>query len=119
MQTVKETSSQSIAGLKREYDRLRKNLARTGYISQGSVIERSVATSGRSGYQWTRKLAQKTITVSLSREQFEAMRQAVTNERELWKTIQQMEKISRQILFQSLPDTRRRKRLAKRVLGLI
>ena len=112
-------SSSSLAALEGEYDRLRKRLAQIGYISQGSVLERSVATSGRSGYQWTRKVAQKTITVALSPQQFAAMKQAVQNERELWKIIQQMEKISRQIFFASLPDTRRRKRLAKNVLGLI
>ena len=109
----------SLAALEQQYDRLRKSHARMGYISQGSVLARSVATSGRSGYQWTRKVAQKTITVSLSQQQFEAMKQAVQNERKLWKTVQEMEKVSRQILFASLPDTRRRKRLAKRVLGLI
>lgn len=111
--------SPSLAALEEQYDRLRKSLAQIGYISQGSVLARSVATSGRSGYQWTRKVAQKTITVSLSRQQFAAMKQAVQNERKLWDTIQQMEKVSRQILFASLPDTRRRKRLAKKVLGTI
>jgi len=111
--------SPSLAALEQQYDRLRKSLALIGYISQGSVLARSVATSGRSGYQWTRKVAQKTITVSLSRQQFAAMKQAVQNERKLWNTIQQMEKVSRQILFASLPDTRRRKRLAKKVLGTI
>lgn len=111
--------SPSLAALEEQYDRLRKSLAQIGYISQGSVLARSVATSGRSGYQWTRKVAQKTITVSLSRQQFAAMKQAVQNERKLWNTIQQMEKVSRQILFASLPDTRRRKRLAKKVLGVI
>src|SRR2546427_7823091 len=103
----------------KRYDRLGKNLAQIGYISQGWVLARSVATSGRSGYQWTRKVAQKTITVSLSQQQFVAMKQAVQNERKLWKTIQQMEKVSRQILFTSLPDTNRRKRLAKKNWGLI
>ena len=111
--------SPSLAALEEQYDRLRKSLALIGYISQGSVLARSVATSGRSGYQWTRKVAQKTITVSLSRQQLAAMKQAVQNERKLWNTIQQMEKVSRQILFASLPDTRRRKRLAKKVLGTI
>jgi len=47
------------------------------------------------------------------------MKQAVQNERKLWNTIRQMEKVSRQILFASLPDTRRRKQLAKKVLGTI
>src|SRR5438445_2935752 len=111
--------SRSLRALNRQYDRLRQRLARIGYISQGSVLVRSVATSGRSGYQWTRKVAQKTITVSLSRYQFVAMKEAIQNERKLWNTIRQMEKVSRQILFASLPDTRRRKRLAKKVLGLI
>lgn len=114
-----KNSSAAVAAWKREYDRLRKTLAQIGYISQGSVLKRSVATSGRSGYQWTRKVAQKTITVSLSQPQFAALKQAVKNERTLWKTIQQMEKVSRQILFASLPDTQRRKRLAKKVLGTI
>src|SRR5947199_9438016 len=103
----------SLAALEQQYDRLRKSLARMGYISQGSVLARSVATSGRSGYQWTRKVAQKTITVSLSRYQFVAMKEAIQNERKLWNTIRQMDKVSRQILFASLPDTRRGKRLAK------
>src|SRR5437870_13220183 len=68
--------SPSLAALEERYDHLRKSLAQIGYISQGSVLARSVATSGRSGYQWTRKVAQKTITVSLSRQQFGAMQQA-------------------------------------------
>src|SRR6266403_571931 len=114
-----KSGSPTLAALEQQFDRLRKSLAQIGYISQGSVLARSVATSGRSGYQWTRKVAQKTITVSLSRQQFVAMKQAVQNERKLWNTIQQMEKVSRQILFASLPDTRRRKRLARKVLGVI
>jgi len=112
-------NSASVGTWEAQYDRLRQSLAQIGYISQGSVLQRSVATSGRSGYQWTRKVARKTITVSLSQPQFLAMKAAVQNERTLWKTIQQMEKISRQILFASLPDTRRRKRLGKKALGLI
>ena len=49
---------------------------------------------------------------------FEAMKEAVANERKLWKTIQEMERISRRIIFASASDTRRRKRLSKKVLGL-
>jgi len=94
---------------------LRQKLARTGYISRGSVLARSVSTSGRSGYQWTRKVAGKTISVSLSQEQFEAMRQAVSNQRELSKTIEQMERVSRQLLFQTTADTCRRKPLGKKL----
>ena len=107
----------SLKALDRQYDQLRRRLARIGYISQGSVLQRSVATSGRSGYQWTRKVAQKTITVSLSQDQFAAMRRAVSNERKLWKTVKQMESLSRQIIFASTSDTQRRKCMSKKVLG--
>jgi hypothetical protein len=71
------------------------------------------------GYQWTRKVGGRTITVALSAEQFQALGQAVENERRLWKTLQKMERLSRRILFQNLPHTRRRKRLGSKVLGLI
>ena len=119
MAGMKKMSVPARAVLEQRYDRLRQKLAQTGYISRGSVLARSVATSGRSGYQWTRKVAGKTVSVALSPEQFEAMKQAVANHRELSRTIEQMEKISRQILFQTAADTRRRKPLVKKVLGTI
>jgi hypothetical protein len=119
MFSMKESASTAQAGLEKHFDRLRKKLARTGYISRGSVLARSAATSGRSGYQWTRKVAGKTISVSLSKEQYQALRKAISNERKLSKTIEQMEKVSRQLLFQRTPDTRRRKPLNKKVLGII
>jgi len=109
----------SLAALKTEYQRLRQSLARIGYISQGSVQQRSVAASGRSGYQWTRKVAQKTVSVALSQAQFDGMKEAVVNERKLWQIVQEMERVSRRIIFTSTPDTQRRKRLSKKVLGLI
>ena|SRR6267142_3575582 len=119
MLPMKKTSSPARVRLEKRFARLRQKLARTGYISRGSVLARTVATSGRSGCQWTRKVAGKTVSVSLSREQFEAMKRAVANARELWKTIAQMEKVSRQILFQNTADTHRRKPLGKKVLGTI
>jgi hypothetical protein len=105
--------------LQREYCRLRESLAQIGYISHGSVLDRSTLRPPRSGYQWTRKEARKTITVALSPEQFQFLRQAILNGRHCKKTIRKMEKLSRQILFNTLPDPRRRKSLSKKVLGLI
>ncbi len=105
--------------LQRHYEHLCASLAKIGYISQGSVLDRSTLRSPRSGYQWTRKVARKTITVALSQQQFYSLGQAIENRRRLQTTIQQMEKISRQILFQTVPDTRRRKPLPKKALGLI
>jgi hypothetical protein len=103
----------------RQYDQLRRRLAALGYISQGSVLDRSRLRPPRHGYQWTRKVAGKTVTVALTREQFEALGQAVANRRTLQKTIAKMEQLSRKILFDALPNTRRRKPLGKKVLGLI
>jgi hypothetical protein len=114
-----QDAPESLATLKAQYQRLRQSLARIGYLSQGSVLQRSVAASGRTGYQWTRKVAQKTVSVSLSQPQFEAMKRAIANERKLWQTVQEMERVSRRIIFASASDTRRRKRLSKKVLGLI
>ena len=108
-----------IQSLEREYRRLSSSLAGIGYISQGSVLDRSTLRSPRSGYQWTRKLAQKTVTVALSPEQFHHLRKAIENRRALTKTLGRMEKLSRQILFSALPDTNHRKPLPKRVLGTL
>src|ERR1043165_2777849 len=105
--------------LQRQYQRLASRLASTGYISQVSVLDRSTLRPPRSGYQWTRKVTRKTITVALSPDQFHSLGQAIQNRRRLQKTIQEMERLSRRILFGTLPDTRRRKSLPKKVLGLI
>src|SRR5437879_1049193 len=112
----KTVSAQS---LQRHYQRLCSSLASTGYISQGSVLDRSKLTPPRSGYQWTRKVARKTITVALSPQQFQSLRKAIENRRTLAKTLGRMETLSRRILFSSLPDTRRRKPLRKNVLQTI
>jgi len=116
MSDMKTTPSEN--DLARQYEALHQRLARIGYITQGSVLDRSRLTPPRSGYQWTRKVGRKTITVSLSQAQYEALNEAVKNERTLWKIVGEMERLSRRILFGSLPDTRRRKRLTKKVLGL-
>ena len=119
MPRMRKSSSPARSDLEKRFERLRQTLAHTGYITRGSVLARSVATSGRSGYQWTRKVARKTVSVSLSREQFEAMKRAVLNERQLRKTLAQMERISRQIIFQTTRDTRRRIPLIKKDLDTI
>ena len=116
MNKRKRSSLQSLQG---EYRRLSSSLARLGYISQGSVLDRSTLRTPRSGYQWTRKVDQKTVTVALSPQQFQQLRKAIQNRRRLDKTLTQMERLSRQILFSALPDTSRRKPLIKKVLGTL
>ena len=62
-------------------------------------------------------MAAKTVTVALTQEQFAQMKQAVTNYRRLRQLLKQMEKLSRSIIFQSVPHPNRRKRLSRKVLG--
>lgn len=99
------------------FERLRRRLSQVGYLSQGSVQDRTARPAGGGGYQWTRKVAQKTITVALTQEQFHLMRQAVENYRQLRRLLRQMENVSRRIIFQRCPHPRRRKHLDKKVLG--
>jgi len=100
------------------YRHLQRQLTRLGYISQGSVFERAPGQQG-SRYVWTRKVRAKTVTVALSQEQYHWLRQAVTNQREFNRIVEQMQTLSRQILFEKVPGVVRRKRLSKKVLGLI
>jgi hypothetical protein len=104
--------------LQRQYEQLRQRLGQLGYISQGSVQDRTDRQGGGAGFQWTRKVAQKTITVSLTAEQFVGMKAAVTNYRLLRRQLKEMEKLSRRIIFQVAPHPSRRKRLSQKVLGL-
>ena len=100
------------------YERLRTRLAQVGWISQGYVQDRGPGAGGPC-YQWTRKVKGKTVSVALSREQYEWLRQAITNWRTVQQTLREMQRLSRQVLFATVPNPPRRKRLGKKTLGLI
>lgn len=112
-------SSIPMAQLQKDYQRLRRSLPQIGYISQGSVVDRSKLKPPRSGYQWTRKVKGKTITVALSQCEFDELALAIANERKLNQTIRQMEQISRRILFSNRSQPGHGKPLRQKVLGLI
>jgi len=100
-----------------EYARLRHQLAKVGWISQGYVQDRGPGAGGPC-YQWTRKVKGKTVSVALSKEQFQALQEAIENWRQLQDILSRMQVLSRSLIFGTLPDTRRRRRLTKKVLGL-
>ena len=100
-----------------EFTRLQQRLGQVGWISQGYVQDRGPGAGGPC-YQWTRKVRGKTVSVALSQEQFEALRQAIQNWKEVNYILDRMQSLSRQVIFGTLPDTRRRKRLTKKVLGI-
>jgi virulence-associated protein VapD len=108
----------TVPSLSQQYRQLLRRLNQVGYVSQGSVFMRAPAQQG-SRYVWTRKLHAKTVTVALSQEQYLWLRRAVSNQRKLERIINQMQTLSRQVLFETVPGVVRRKRLGKKVLGLI
>ena len=110
---------QPLARLRRQHAQGCRALCQLGYISQGSVQDRTARQGGGAGYQWTRKVARKTVTVALTAEQFAQMKKAVENYRKLRRQLAQLERLSRRIIFQSTPHTGRHKRLSQKVLGLM
>jgi hypothetical protein len=101
----------------REYGRLREQLARTGWISEGYVQDRGPGAGGPC-YQWTRKVKGKTVSVALSREQYQWLYEAIVQWRQLQATLRAMQQLSRRVLFETVPGPPRRKRLGKKALGL-
>jgi cyclopropane fatty-acyl-phospholipid synthase-like methyltransferase len=115
MSTVKKmTLTQSQA----QYALLRQRLAQLGWISEGYVQNRGPGAGGPC-YQWTRKVKGKTVSVALSREQFEWLETAILQWRQAQATLKEMQRLSRQVLFDTVPHPPRRKKLGKKVLGLM
>jgi len=92
-------------------------LTKLGWMSQGYVQDRGPGAGGPC-YQWTRKEKGKTVSVALSKEQYQALQAAIENWRQAEQILGQMQALSRQFIFGTLPDIRRRKRLSKKVLGI-
>ena len=113
-----ESKTSASTSRQKEYARLRAQLAHIGCISEGYVQNRGPGAGGAC-YPWTRKVKGKTVCVALSKEQYEWLKQAIANWRTVQKTLRQMQRLSREELFKSLPGPKRRKKLSKTVLGLV
>jgi hypothetical protein len=107
-----------LAVIEAKYTRLRARLGRPGWISQGYAQNRGPGAGGPC-YQWTRKVKGKTVSVALSKEQYQALQTAIANWKETQAVLRQMQALSRNVIFNTLPHPPRRKRLGKKVLGLI
>ena len=118
MQTVNKVKSAAAAARQEQYARLAAQLARVGWISEGSVQARAPGTGG-ARYPWTRKVKAKTVCVALSKEQYGWLKQAIANGRTVRKLLRQMQRLSREELFAAVPGPQRRKKLSKQVLGLV
>ena len=100
-----------------EYDQLKATLAQSGWISEGYVQDCGPGAGGPC-YQWTRKVNGKTVSVALSKAQYEWLHAAIANWRTVHLTLRQMQRLSRQVLFTSIPDIERRKHLSKKTMGI-
>ena len=103
--------------LEESYAHLTQSLAQTGWISEGYAQDRGPGAGGPC-YQWTRKVKGKTVSLALSREQYLWLKTAIENWRKLQATLKQMQRLSREQLFRTIPGPKRRKRLSKKVLGI-
>ena len=104
------------AALENRLRRLARTLSRTNFVSQGSVFERKQRASG-SRYQWTWKdPKQKTLSLTLSAEQYAWLKKAIAQHRAVEKTLAQMRRITYQVLIQHLPGPQRRKTLSLKTL---
>ena len=111
------SKSESLARWEQPYAQLRARLSQIGWMSEGYVQDRGPGAGGPC-YQWTRKVKGKTVSVALSGEQFEWLREAIAQWREVQSILKRMQGLSRQVLFETVPHPKRRKRLGKKVLGL-
>ena len=118
--------------LQQHYHQLKGALARIGYFRRGSLIKRFMPC-GKPGcackaspprlhgpyYQWTRKVAGKTVTVLLTREQADLLAGWIATGRQLDRIIAQMQRLSMRAterLLKELPP-RQRQRPAMRPRG--
>lgn len=103
------------------YRKLQAQIAELGFISSGTVVQRHT-TCGREGcrcqaeppqrhgpyYQWTRKLAGKTVTRRLSERESQLYSEWIANSRRLHALVADMEELSARaaelILTQSAQD---------------
>lgn len=110
--------STHLAQLETRYAALRQELAGLGYLSQGSVYRRPTDQSG-TRFTWSTKVKGKTVSLALSEEQADWLEKAIAEHRRVKKLLDEMRRLSRQIMRARFPDTDRRRPLNRKVLRLI
>jgi len=100
------SKSVNIHGLRRDYQQLRRQLAAIEWICRGSVIKRSYQRPAGKNlktygpyYSWTRKMANKTVTVALSLAQYHAIQFAIAKHRRMQGILDRMRRLSEKVIF--------------------
>lgn len=95
-----------------EYLQLQKQLRSVPLLAQGSVFATEPppeAPRARTHYKWTRKLRGKTVSVTLSKEQYEVLKTAIVANRQIEDTLTRMRQISQDAILRTLPDSPRKR----------
>ena len=96
-----------------EYQQLQKQLRNVSLLAQGNVFATEPlldAPRARTHYKWTRKLRGKTVSVTLSKEQYEEFKRAINANRQVEMNLKRMRELSQESILKALPDS-----LGKRV----
>jgi len=91
-----------------EYRQLTKRLHNLPLLAQGNVFAIDPpkdAPRASTHYKWTRKVKGKTVTEALSREQFQALSEAIEANRQVERALQRMRSIAQKSILASLPDS--------------
>jgi hypothetical protein len=111
-----QTPEARIRALQARYQKYAHSLTAIGPICQGTVIKRNdVRQRGRKPktygpyYLWTRKLESKTFSIAISEQQYNALKDAIANNKKLDKTLAQMRSLTEQIIFTKTPGVKKRK----------
>jgi len=107
----------SVNVLRRDYQRLCRQLAAIEWVCRGSVMKRSYRRPAGNRlktygpyYSWTRKVANKTVTVALSLAQYQAVQSAIAKHRLLEVVLDQMRRLSEQAIFATTRGVAKRNR---------
>ena len=88
-------------------------LAGRPWLAQGTVIEvlpgQKSSAHANTTYMWTRKVRAKTVTVALSREQFEAFSHAIEANRRVEQALRSLRELSQHVLLETLPGVPKRR----------
>jgi hypothetical protein len=91
-----------------EYLRLQKQLRNVPLLAQGNVFATEPppqAPRARTHYKWTRKLRGKTVSETLSKEQYEAFKTAIAANRRIEDVLNRIRTISQDSILKTLPDS--------------
>ncbi len=91
-----------------EYRKLQKQLSNVPLLAQGNVFAAEPhpkAPRASTNYKWTRKVKGKTVSLTLSKEQFEAFKEAIAANRLIENTLTRMRQIAQDTILSTLPNS--------------